>query len=159
MTDKLKNSINFVARHYSDEAFTDRRGRWSGALLRSPWWRRRPIAAAITVAAVLAATAAGGYLISVYRSETPAPAPAPAVQPTAPAAAPVDTVTADSRLVLEFTDAPLPDVCVAIEEAYGVTLTDLPVTSDETLTLSYEGNAYDLVATVNELLGTHIRIK
>lgn len=128
-------------------------------MLRSPWWRRRPIAAAVAAALVLAATAAGGYLISVYRSETPAPALPPAVQPAVPAVAPADTISADSRLVLEFTDAPLPDVCVAIEEAYGVTLTDLPVTSDETLTLSYEGNAYDLVATVNELLGTHIRIK
>lgn len=59
---------------------------------------------------------------------------------------------------LEFTDAPLAEVVKGVEEAYGVTLTNVP-DADLHLTLSYEGNARDFIDTVNELLGTDIRIE
>ena len=45
-----------------------------------------------------------------------------------------------------------------IEKVYDVRLTSLPE-EEYRLTLSYEGTAEDLVATINELLGTHIEIE
>lgn len=81
------------------------------------------------------------------------------VEPTAIPVQPVDrTDRADEIIHLEFTDAPLSEVVKGVEDAYGVTLTNVPV-EDLHLTLSYEGNACDFIDTVNELLGTDIKIE
>lgn len=160
MRDKTDDSIRFVARHYEPGAFADRQGRWSRSLPRAAWWRRHPAAAAAIAGAVFAASAAGAYMAVSLSS--PGPAAEPAATPAPAPAVPADTATVqipaeDKSLVLSFSDAPLSEVCDAIESSYGVTLADVPV-SDETLTLDYEGDAADLVGTINDLLGTHIRI-
>ena len=58
---------------------------------------------------------------------------------------------------LEFSNASLSEVTDEICRVYGVTLANIPI-EDYRLTLSHEGNAYDLVETINELLGTDIVI-
>ena len=59
---------------------------------------------------------------------------------------------------MTFNDTPLAEVVKEIEKVYDVRLTSLPE-EEYRLTLSYEGTAEDLVATINELLGTHIEIE
>lgn len=73
-----------------------------------------------------------------------------------PGASEVDR--SDEIIRLEFNDAPLSEVVDGVENAYGVTLTNVPE-DDLRLTLSYEGTAQDFIETVNELLGTEIRIE
>ena len=59
---------------------------------------------------------------------------------------------------IEFKDTPLPKVAEAIAETYDVEITGIRPGDNTRLTLSYEGTAEDLVATINELLGTRLRI-
>lgn len=75
---------------------------------------------------------------------------------TAPAIAPADSADIETRI--EFTDTPLSDIVKETEKVYGVKLTNLPDQSQR-LTVSYEGNAQDFVAVLNQLLNADIKIE
>jgi hypothetical protein len=64
---------------------------------------------------------------------------------------------ADRVIVIEFTDAPLTDVVARIEAEYGVKVENVSAETYK-LTLRYEGNAADLIDTINELLNTNLTI-
>lgn len=147
MSDKFKESLDFVTKFYQPGAFKARRILDHDVAL--PWWRRNIVAASI-VAAVLVASAA----IFVYRSSR-----TPQSHPDLPAAEnemPVKT-NADTPLLIEFNDAPLHEVVAEIETAYNVKVTGVPADTDARLSLHYEGTAADLVETINELLGTDMK--
>lgn len=61
MSEKQKESIRFVTRHYSAGAFKAGRGRWHEYIPAEPWWRRRGIAAAAGCVVLAAAASAGLY--------------------------------------------------------------------------------------------------
>ncbi|RXE66545.1 hypothetical protein ED328_12995 [Muribaculaceae bacterium Isolate-001 (NCI)] len=107
--------------------------------------------AASVAAIALTATA----VVVSYQLRTDNNANEPAVV-SLPGGAEVDR--SDEIIRLEFKDAPLSEVVDGVEDAYGVTLANVPE-GDLRLTLSYEGNAKDFIETVNELLGTDIRIE
>lgn len=142
----MKDSeIDFVARHY-------RRGRFSVA---DAWkrlgiepparrFRRLRIAAAVAGAVFLSAAAAVLY----HRYE--ATAESVELRPAAPARA---------VRVMDFDDMPLTAVVERIREAYGVEVANVPAdAADMRLSLRYEGNAADLVAAINDILGTEMQV-
>jgi hypothetical protein len=59
---------------------------------------------------------------------------------------------------ITFDDAPLSEVIIKIQETYNVTITNIP-TEEHRLTLSYEGTADELIETINDLLGTEMKIQ
>lgn len=111
--------------------------------------RRRAWVAAAASAAALIAAATFYFAGRPETTEVPAPQPV-VVQPTVPA----EAVSAR----IEFTDASLTTVVKQIEKTYGVRITNVPE-GDYRLTLSYEGTAADLVATINDILSIHLTIE
>ena len=59
---------------------------------------------------------------------------------------------------MKFEDAPLQEVVKAIEKEYGVKVSGA-TEGQPHLTLSYRGTAEDLVAAINDLLGTNLKIE
>lgn len=141
----MKNSeIDFVAKHY-------REGRFSVA---EAWkrlgiepvrrFRRLRIAAAVAGAVFLSAAAAVLY----HRYE--AVPESVELMPVAPAQA--------VRL-MDFDDMPLTAVVERIREVYGVEVANVPAdAAEQRLSLRYEGNAADLVAAINDILGTEMQV-
>lgn len=144
--EKNDNSLNFVVRYYRKDAFRPRR---LGKILhfepRHRFFSRRNIAAACVTTALIACAGIGTYLYV----QPDASKETPAVE------VPVSTTQEIHRL--KFDNAPLSEVIKEIESVYSVKLTSLPQ-EEYRLTLSYEGTAEDLIATINELLGTKIEI-
>lgn len=62
--------------------------------------------------------------------------------------------------VIDFDDVPLTRVVVSIKEIYGVEVINLPENAAAIrLSLHYSGNVSDLIETINEILGTELKIK
>lgn len=151
MTEKFKKSLSFVVSHYRPEAFVPR-GRY---VLPRPWWRRMSVAASV---------AAGVFVASALVYNAVIDRPSAVVEPSqAPVSVPVTSApvaTAQTVQRLEFADMPLSQVIDNIQTAYNVTVTGMtPDDASRTLTLSYEGNADDLVAAINEILGTNLTVE
>ena len=105
------------------------------------------MAAAVAALVVLGASAA----VFIYVNGTPVPAPeVPAV--AAPAK---DALRIVHRI--EFTDASLDEVVDAVERTYGVKVGNV-TPCEQRLTLSYDGNAADLIGIINEILGTRMTV-
>ncbi len=144
----MEKSFEFVVKHYRSGAFKP-----STVFVRVGRWRPWTIAASIAGAVLVAAAMVYTTVITPQSSE-----------PTATEQ--VEQVTAEPEVVvntqavkrIDFEDAPLSDVVKAIESTYGVKVTGLSPDDTNRLTLSYEGNAADLVETINELSGTNLRV-
>ena len=154
MTDKFKESLRFVVKFYRPDSFRPDPDLFHIPAIKRPWWRRTSVAAAVA-AGVLAASAF--VYIDLARHRSAAVEPAPQESIIVPEPQPVVAEEAKSRRI-EFKDTPLPKVAEAIAETYDVEITGLRPGDNTRLTLSYEGTAEDLVATINELLGTRLRI-
>lgn len=62
--------------------------------------------------------------------------------------------------VIDFENAPLSEVVNRIEDVYGVEIVNIPADSGVyNLSLHYEGNAADLVESINDILGIEMTIK
>lgn len=140
------DNIDFVARHYRRGAFSAKAG-WRRLGIRPVYSIYKKIAAAVAVTVVLSATAAFVYHnYAVDRRNVPADVAEP-VQPQYVVRA------------IDFDDAPLPVVVAEIKKVYGVEVGNMPEDAESyRLSLHYEGNAVDLVATINELLDTNMTI-
>lgn len=157
MTDKFKESLRFVVKYYRPDAFRPNPDLFRFPMptlpVSRPWWRRTSVAAAIAVG-VLAASA---FLYYELTPRETAPAlPERQEQPMATAPEPKPETSPSKRI--EFKDTPLPKVAEAIANTYGVEITGIRPGDTTRLTLSYEGTAEDLIDTINELLGTRLRI-
>lgn len=146
MNTKYKESLDFVVRHYRPGAFVPS-ARFATRRLRLPLW------AAACAAGILVASACVCTIWLQPHEEQAAPSPTPAVeQPVA------DSHAAVRRI--EFNNATLSEVIAATEECYGVRIGSVtPQEAELRLTLSYEGTAEDLVATINDLLDTNLTIE
>ena len=61
--------------------------------------------------------------------------------------------------VIDFENAPLPEVVKKIESVYGVKVEGVPASPDEyVLSLHYEGTPTDLISVINEILGTQMTV-
>lgn len=146
--DRIEESIRFVARHFSPEAFS-RTKAWRrlgiSAVSVSRFQLRRSLKYAAVGIGVFALTASAIYLAN---RDASAPAPEPE---TAVSTAPVSST-------LRFNDTPLTEVVESIEQTYGVRVTNIPA-EEYRLTGVYEGTADDILATINDLLGTNLEIE
>ena len=61
--------------------------------------------------------------------------------------------------VIDFENAPLPEVVKKIESVYGVKVMGMPESPEHyELSLHYEGTPTDLISTINEILGTQMTV-
>lgn len=146
--EKFDNSVQFVAQFYNPDVF-DKKRAWQRLGVSTPIrWRRVGVAASVAVMFV----AAAAYFVG-YRNMQSVPTAEPVVKEIVMPAenAPVSTY-------ISFEDENLREVVTRIEEVYGVEIENVPDT-EYRVTLSYDGTAEDLVASINELLGTSMRVK
>ena len=140
---KFEEECWFVVAHFKEGAFRTKELFESKVAFRN----RRKIAIRWVAASLIAVTLSATAIIT-YK-----------IRSVEPEIVTTEQCVVDKEIIrLEFNDAKLSDVIKAVEEAYGVKLTNVP---DEEifLTLSYEGNAQDFIDTVNELLNTEIEIE
>lgn len=152
MTEKMKKSLQFVTKFYRPGALCPDDSFITEGL---PFWKRHAVAASIIGITLLAAAAVSTYLVlapSKPETET-------VTQKTETPALPnEDTPKADTVKEMKFEDAPLPEVVKAIEKDYAVKIAG-NTEGQPGLTLSYKGTAEDLVAAINDLLGTNLSIE
>lgn len=144
----MKEEISYIAKRYRKGKFSADRGWKRLGIAPSFRVRRMRIAAAIASFVVLTATAA-----VIYRHAT-----VPETNVEIPQTIPTDPK--EIVKVIDFENTPLPVVVDKIKEVYGVEVTGLPENADEyRLSLHYEGNPVELVATINYILDTKMAIK
>lgn len=141
------NEIDFIARRYRKGLFSPEAG-WRQLGIAPPTrWRRYRIAAAVSAVVILSATAA--ILYREYRADD---APQPDV--SAITASPMAEVR-----VIDFENAPLPDVITKIESVYGVKVENIPQSPEKyILSLHYEGTPDNLIAVINDILETRMTV-
>lgn len=151
--DKFENSVNFVAGHYRRDAFIEGEAwRRLGIGSRGFFGLGRRAAAAVVIGVVLTASACILTFVVPQIASKP-----DSVESVAPVRQTVAAESGDVRRI-EFTDARLTDVIAEIERLYGVTVTNIPE-GDYRLTLSYEGNADNLIETINRLLDINLAVE
>lgn len=145
-----EKEISFIAKRYRRDKFSVDNGWKSLHIKPTSSWRRMKTAAAVASVIVLSAAAAVIYHQTTLKTEQTPEAPV-TINPIAPL---------DAVKVIDFENAPLPAVITKIKEVYGVEVNNLPENADEYyLSLHYEGNARELVATINEILETEMTVK
>ncbi len=145
--------IRFIAKHFRKGLFnteaTLKRVKSSSLSTRHPFMSRMKVAAVVGAVVVLGATA------SIILRNHFTPSENEIVEKTLV----IETTPEKIDRVIDFEDTPLPIVVTRIREVYGVEITGLPDDAEEyTLSLHYEGNAEDLIQTINDTLDTKIRI-
>lgn len=139
--------IGFVARHYREGLFSVKDGWRRLGIGMSVRMRRYRIAAAVSAVVVLSASAA--IIYHEYRGESE-PQHVQTVQTVNPMA---------EVKVIDFENAPLPEVVKKIESVYGVKVMGMPESPEHyELSLHYEGTPTDLISTINEILGTQMTV-
>lgn len=140
--------IKFIAERYKKGRFSTDKG-WNRLGIRPvSIWRKYRVAAAVSAAVVLTASAAIIYKV------TTVPSVPTETEISMPTVAAKDVVK-----VIDFENTTLPVVVEKINETYNVKVTGLPETPEEyRLSLHYEGTASDLVETINEILGTELTV-
>ena len=145
-----ERNINFVAKHYRKGAFSAEKALHRMGFIMPN--RRYPLRIAVVVSCIVAITAVASIFIHneyASREEAPVIIEQPAVKGDLKAVRSID-----------FDNAPLTDVIEEVKVVYGVEIEGLPEdASSYHLTLHYEGNAVDLVETINEILDTNLRVK
>lgn len=140
------NDIDFIARRYRKGRFSAESGWRRLGIAPSFQLRRLRVAAAIAVTVILSATAA--IIYNVYRvDDVSQPAPIEAVSPMSEVRA------------IDFENATLYEVVKKIEATYCVRIDNLPERPEEyRLSLHYEGTPAELIATINDILGTQMTV-
>lgn len=145
----FSDSVSFVALHWRPGTFPQRQvlARITG---------RRFLFMSRRVAVAVVAVVAAGCAVAAFLWFSRAPQ-APEPMPVAPLEQTVAPPPGQQVRRIELDDASMERIAAEVREVYGVELVNLP-SDDSRLTLSYEGTADDFVATVNDLLGSDIRI-
>lgn len=145
----MKEDITYIAKRYSRGKFSVDKG-WKRLNIKPVFkWSILKIAAAISSVVVLSATAAviyHEYELKNSRERT------------------IEEVIKPTQLeavkVIDFENTPLTSVISKIKDVYGVEVVNIPDNAEEYhLSLHYEGNAVDLVATINDILETQMSVK
>lgn len=145
--EKEKN-IEFVAKRYRRGAFNADTAWRKLGITPVLWWKRRlKTAAAIAAVVVLSTTAALLYRLNMADETSQSSTSAETVN-----------VMAEVR-VIDFENTPLLEVVAEIETLYNVKVENLPADPERfELSLHYEGTPGDLIALINEILGTEMRV-
>ena len=145
----VQKEVEFIAGHYKEGLFAA-----EPALYRIKGFKKRfltvPKIAAIS-SFVIAIGAMAAILITKPYDHKETGTGIPAIEKVSPVSV--------SR-VIDFDDVPLTAVVEQIRLIYNVDVTDMPQDADELyVTIHYEGTVSDLIETLNEILGTNMRIK
>lgn len=146
-----EEEINYIAKHYRKGKFSVDKA-WKRLNVKPAFrWSGFKIAAAAASVVVLSAAAA-----IIYHHQQEHPTSTDYIVP--------EVVKPEEPLkavkVIDFENTPLPTVISKIREVYGVEVENIPDNASEyNLSLHYEGNAIDLVATINEILETQMTVK
>lgn len=147
---------DFIARHYRHGLFNADRALQALGIRRAGWLHRWHTAAAVAFIAVAGAVAA--VVISTRSDQNAAPKTEAEKSIDVPAAHQSPSPGAEI-IVLDFDDAPLTEIVAQIESSYGVTIQGIPANASEIrLTLHFEGNVDDLIATINAMLDTEMTV-
>ena len=156
-TNNLDKEIGFIAKHYKAGLFdTEKTLSKIKKSIRKVWSFQR-IAGIVCIIAVLGATA--GVIINNSNKldqknetqEVPVELEIPGNREE-----PKETISK----IIDFDNAPLSVVINRIQEVYDVEVKNIPEDADEyKLSLHYEGNVYDLIETINDILGTKLEIE
>lgn len=140
----MKNKeIDFIARRYKKGRFLPDTGWHRLGIAPVSIWRRYRVAAAVAATVILSATAT--ILYREYR-----------LNDIPPQTVPVETVSPLAEVkVIDFENAPLPEVIKKIESVYGVKVEGVPASPEGyVLSLHYEGTPTDLISVINDILET-----
>lgn len=141
--------VDFIARRYKKGRFSPDAGWHRLGIAPVSLWRRYRVAAAVAATVILSATAT--ILYREYRMDD-------VPQQTMPVKAQTINPLAEVK-VIDFENAPLPEVVKKIESVYGVKVEGVPASPDEyVLSLHYEGTPTDLISVINEILGTQMTV-
>lgn len=142
------NDIEFVAKHYQTGKFNADRG-WKKLGIVGRFWNWKRISAAAAVGVVVASAAAFAVYENYFAETTPKQ------EEIINTAAPAYMVKA-----IDFENAPLPRVIESIENTYEVKISNIPDDAEDyNLSLHYEGNAFELVETINDILDINLKIE
>lgn len=142
------SEIDFIARRYKPRHFSPDAGWRRLGITPVSAWKRFRAAAVVTVAVVLSAAAT-----VLYKGYAPRDTAQPAAETIV--AGPMTQV-----MVINFENAPLSEVVAEIEDVYGVKVDNLPSSAaDYSLSLHYEGKPADLIAIINDILGTDMTVR
>lgn len=146
----MKEEVTYIAKRYRKGKFSVDKG-WKRLNIKPTFkWSGFKIAAAVASVVVLSATAAVIYHQYELNDTTHKP-----VKESVKSAVSLEAVK-----VIDFENTPLPTVISKIKEVYGVEVVNVPGNAGEyQLSLHYEGNAVDLVATINDILETEMSVR
>ena len=146
----MKNKeVEFIARRYKKGRFSPDAGWRRLGFTPVSIWRRYRVAAAVAATVLLSATAT--ILYREYRMED-------ASQQTMPVKTQTISPLAEVK-VIDFENAPLPEVIKKIETVYNVKVKGIPASPEEyELSLHYEGTPTDLISVINDILGTEMTV-
>lgn len=143
-----EEEITYIAKRYHKGRFSIDDG-WKRLNIATSFstWRFRIIAAVASAVVLSAAAAIIYHRVSAPQSRVEEQT---SVKPN-----PKEKIN-----VIDFESASLPVVIAKIKDVYGVEVTNLPDNADSyNLSLHYEGNSVDLIAIINDILGTNMSIK
>ena len=141
--------VDFIARRYKKGRFSPDAGWRRLGIAPVSIWKRYRVAAAVAATVILSATAT--ILYREYRLED-------VPQQTMPVKTQTISPLAEVK-VIDFENAPLPEVVKKIESVYSVKVEGIPASPDEyVLSLHYEGTPTDLISVINEILGTQMTV-
>lgn len=141
--------VDFIARRYKKGRFSPDAGWHRLGIAPVSIWKRYRVAAAVAATVILSATAT--ILYREYRIDD-------VPQQTMPVKAQTISPLAEVK-VIDFENAPLPEVVKKIESVYGVKVEGVPASPEEyVLSLHYEGTPTDLISVINEILGTQMTV-
>lgn len=147
MNDMKNQEIDFIARRYKKGKFSTDAGWRHLGIAPVSIWRRYRVAAAVAATVILSATAT-----ILYREYHLNDVPQQAV--------PIESVSPLAEVkVIDFENAPLPEVIKKIESVYNVKIKDVPASPEGyELSLHYEGTPTDLISVINDILGTEMTV-
>lgn len=144
-----KKNIDFIARHYRKGRFGVEAGWRRLGVGPVSFLKNYGVAAAIAATMVVSATAAIIYY-EYFATDVSRQTNAVEVMDSSPLA---------EVKVIDFENALLSEVIKEIETVYGVKVENLPDQNMEyELSLHYEGTPADLIAVINDILGTQMTV-
>ncbi len=148
MENTMENKeIDFVARHYRKGRFAADAGWRRLGIVRMSLWKRYRAAAAVAATVILSATAT--ILYKEYHVDD-----VPQQTISVENAGPLTQVK-----VIDFENAPLPEIVRQIETVYGVKVEGVPASPEKyLLSLHYEGTPADLISVINSILETEMTV-
>ena len=145
----MKEEIVYIAKRYRKGSFQADKGWKRLDIAPALKWKR--MRAAAIIASVVALSATAGIVFYQYTK----PSKQETKQTTEKPISKKEVVK-----VIDFENTALPTVISKIKEVYGVEVLNIPDNAEDyKISLHYEGNAVDLIATINDILDTKMTVK